>query len=354
MNDPRVSDAPGTSGVVAPDQNGSAAIDQANRSTGGSARLRRWSLKYGLLGAWAIEILVFTLLDPHTFFTADDAKSLLSSQGALLVLAFSVVPTLSVGEIDLSIASVMTLSATLVGQLNGMDHWSLGVSLVIAIAAAPLVGLINGIVTVYMGVQGIIVTLGMGTFLLGLSEGISHSLTVGGVSVHLENAMNNDLLGISLSFWYALGIMVILWYLFRHTPLGRRLLFVGFNREVARLSGVPVPRLRILGFVSGALLAGLAGIITVGVAGGLQPSSLQSLLLPAFAAAFVGSTIFVPGRVNTLGSFVAVLFLQTGITGLELRGLTDWVEDVFYGAALVIAVVGSRFFYLRARRAGES
>jgi ribose transport system permease protein len=67
-----------------------------------------------------------------------------------------------------------------------------------------------------------------------------------------------------------------------------------------------------------------------------------TLLLPAFASAFLGMTVITPGRFNPWGAFIAVYFLLTGITGLELLGLTGWVEQVFYGASLVIAVLFSR------------
>jgi ribose transport system permease protein len=307
-------------------------------------------VRCAVLIAWLIEIAIFTFLDPHTFLTASDFQSIAGSQGSLLVLAVAVVPTLSVGEIDLSVASVMTISAVIVGQWNGVDHKSLWSAIVLAMAAAVGAGLVNGLVTVCIGVQGIIVTLGMGTFLLGIAEGITHDLTVGGISSSLESAMNSNIGGISASFYYAVVVTIGLWYVFRHTPLGRRTLFIGRNSEAARLSGVKVARLRVLAFVTGATLAGFAGIISVGVTGGLEATSLQPLLLPAFAAAFVGSVIFTPGQVNAPGTFVAVLFLATGIAGLELKGLSNWVEDAFYGAALVVAVIGSRLVYLRAKR----
>lgn len=306
--------------------------------------------RYGVIGVWLIEIAIFGALQPDTFLTLGNAQSILSSQAALLVLALALVPTLMVNEYDLSIASTMTVSATLVGQLNGVDHWNVVLTVVIGIAAALLVGVVNGLLTVYVGVQGIVVTLGMGTLLLGLSIWVSQSLTVGGVSSQLSSVMNHPVFGISAAFYYAAVIAALLWYGYRHTPLGRYMAFTGHNREVARLSGLPVNAIRMAGFVAGGLLAGIAGIITVGVAGGLQPSSLQTLLLPAFAAAFLGSAVFEPGRVNPLGTCVALLFLATGITGLELAGLSSWIEDVFYGAAVIVAVTVSRLAYLQAQR----
>lgn len=319
-----------------------------------AGRLRRWVVAYFVLIAWAIEILIFKSIDPKFFFTGIDFRSIAGSQGALLILALSLVPTLCVNEIDLSVASVMTLSAIMVAQYNGVEHHNVLLVLIIAMLASALVGLINGLLTVYVGVQGIIVTLGMSTALLGVAEQISNNQSIGGVSGTLTNIMTHQIWGISADFYYALVVTIVLWYVFRHTPIGRRILFVGRNRETARLSGVKVSRLRLLSFVVGSTLAGFAGVVIVGVVGGLEATSLQPLLLPAFAAAFVGSTIFISGQVNAFGTFVAVLFLQTGITGLELKGYSTWVTPFFYGVALILAVVGSRLAYLRTSKKSTS
>lgn len=311
-------------------------IDPTSARTGRGRQLgSAWVGRYGVVIAWVIEIAVFGILEPHTFLTVRNFKELASSQADLLILSLAVVPSLAVGEIDLSIAAVMALAATLVGQLNGVDHWSLGAALVVAMFSSLLVGVINGVITVYLRVRGIIVTLGMGTLVLGVTLKVSHSLTVSGVSFGLQKAMNHLVGGISASFFYALIVAVAIWYFLRHTPAGRWMLFLGFNREVARLSGINVSRLRLLGFALSSSIAGFAGVVAIGVAGGADPSSFQPLLLPAFAATFLGSLIFTPGRVHSIGNVVALYFLATGIVGLELMGVGNWIDDVFYGAALV-------------------
>lgn len=294
--------------------------------------------KYGIVLAWIAEILIFSIVEGRSFFGASNFKEIASSQADLVILALAVVPTLAVGEVDLSVASVMALSATIFGTLNGTDHHGLVISLAVAIVAALVTGLVSGLITVYLRVRGIIVTLGMGTLVLGITTEISHSLTVGGISLAFQNAMNHQIGGISYAFYYAVAITIILWYMFRHTPAGRWMLFLGFNREVARLSGIGVSRLRLSGFVLGSLIAGLAGIVSIGVAGGADPSSFQPLLLPAFAASFLGSLIFTPGRVNAFGSLVALYFLATGVVGIQLLGVGSWIDDAFYGGALVITV----------------
>jgi len=322
----------------------------AGASTGRGSRLRGVGYRYGLIGVWIIEIAIFAVLSPQSFFTIGTATSLLSSQSALIVLALSVVPTLAAGEYDLSAAGAMTLAATVVGQLNGVLGLPIGVAVLIGLIAAALVGAINALLVVRVGVQSIVVTLGMGTFLIGISVWISNSLTIGGVSPAFGQLLNTPILGINASFYAALMIGVASWYVYRHTPFGRHVVFIGQSREVARLSGLHVSRVRVICFLATSVLAGASGVMVVGIAGGLQPSSLQGLLLPAFAAAFLGSAVFEPGKVNPMGAVVALLFLATGINGLVLLGLDAWIRDVFYGAAVVLAVTVSHLLYRRAQR----
>lgn len=296
--------------------------------------------RFGLLGVWAIEIGVLAVA-ADSFLTIDSFRQLASSQAALAVLALAVVPTLAVAEVDLSVASVMALSATMYGQLNGVDGWNGGLAAAVAMISCLLIGVVSGLVTVFLKVEGLIVTLGMGTLVLGLTLLASNSLTVGGISSSLTSIMTTQVGGVNLAFFYALALAVVMWYAVRHTPMGRWMLFLGFNREVARLSGINGNALRLGAFVVGAAIAGLAGIMSIGIAGGADPTSFHALLLPAFAAAFLGTMVFTPGQVNPLGTLVSLYFLATGIYGIQLLGAGTWVSNVFYGGALVVIVAVS-------------
>jgi ribose transport system permease protein len=306
--------------------------------------------RVALLAAWAAIIVLFSVLRPQTFATTQNFQTIFGSQSVLVILTLGLILPLVVGEFDLSIASTLGLSAVLVAVLNAQDGWPIGFAIVAALAVGPIVGLVNGFLVVVLGVEALVATLGVGTLLSGLTFAATNYNIVSGVDPSFSNVITgNILLGLPLSFYCGLILATVLWYVFRYTPLGKHLLFTGAGPEVARLSGLPVRRLRVGAFVVGSLFASFAGVILTGTFGSADPNNGTSFLLPAFAAAFLGSTTITPGRFNPWGTVVAVYFLVTGITGLQLLGFASWIQDVFYGLALVLAVTLSRLVALRAR-----
>jgi ribose transport system permease protein len=249
------------------------------------------------------------------------------------------------------VTSTLALSSMTVAVLNVQHGWSLASSIVVALLASLGVGLLNGLCVVGLGIDSFIVTLGTGTLMLGVVQWISNATAVTGIDEKLTDAtVITRVGGVSLAFYYGLFATVLVWVLFERTPLGRRLLFVGRGPSVARLSGLPVARIQAGSFVVSAMFAGVAGVVYAGTLGGADPSSGQSFLLPAFAAAYLGATTVTPGRFNPVGTFVAVYFLVAGVVGLQMLGVDNFVQQLFYGGALIVAVALSQL--VRRRTAG--
>lgn len=304
--------------------------------------------RYGLVVSWGVVVLIFSLLQPATFATAADFQTIFSSQAVMLVLALALLPSLAAGEYDLSVAGTLGVSLVLVGYLNVVHGWPIGWAIVVALVAGTTVGLVNVFFIVVIGIDSLVVTLGSGTLLAGVALGIN-SLSLGGVSPGLVSAMRFDVFGLQAAFYYGVVLTLLLWYVFRFTPLGRYLYFVGSGRNVARLTGIRVDQIRIGTLVFGGLVAAFGGIMLAGTNGSVDPTVGPTLLLPAFASAFLGATTITPGRFNAWGTFVAVYFLVTGLTGLELLGLSGWIEQVFYGGSLIVAVAFSKLAGIRAQ-----
>ena len=293
--------------------------------------------------AWLLLIVGFGIANPGVFLTAATFQTMLGSQAVLLVLTLALIVPLTAGDYDLSVAGVLTLSAMMVAILNVQHGWPIWAAIVAALVMGLVVGLINGLIMVFFGIESLIVTLGMGTLLTGITLWASDSATISGISQTLvDYVIVKRFAGISLAFFYAIALCALLWWVLEYTSVGRRLLFVGRGRSVSKLSGVRVGRVRVGALMGSAALAALAGVLYAGTSGGADPSSGSTLLLPAFAAAFLGATSIMPGRFNPWGTAIAVYFLVTGITGLQLMGVQSYVQQLFYGGALLVAVALSQ------------
>lgn len=304
--------------------------------------------RYALIGVWGIVTLIFSVLPrtSGTFPTTANFASIFSTQAVVLISALALLVPLIAGDYDLSVAANVMLSSMMIAILNAQHGWNIYLAIVVAMAVGAAVGFINGGIVVLLGIDPFIVTLGTSTFITGVVLWISNSNTISGISLDLITPVVVDrwpsFFPIPLMFWYGVCLTAILWFVFEFTPIGRRLLFVGRGRSVSRLSGLHVGRIRWGAMVVSGFLAACAGVLYAGQSGAADPSSALQFLLPAFAAAFLGSTAIQPGRFNAIGTFIAVYFLATGIAGLQLLGAQSYVQNLFYGGALVLAVALSQ------------
>lgn len=313
-------------------------------------KTRREPERFALIGVWAIVIVIFSLTTDR-FMTEGNISSMLGSQTVLLILALALLVPLRVGDYDLSVAATLGVSAMLVAILNVNEGWGIIPACVAAVLAGTLIGAVNGAIVVKFDIDPFIVTLGMSTLLQGVLFWISDSATISGIDVALSDAvLTNTVLSIPVNFWYAVVLCAVLWYIFDHTPSGQRLLFVGQNKDMARLNGIAVGRARFLALVASGTIAALAGVVLAGTTGSADPNSSASFLLPAFAGCFLGATTLKIGRFNPWGTFIALYFLVTGTTGLQLLGAQNYVQQLFYGAALIIAVILSKTLRQRSDR----
>jgi ribose transport system permease protein len=309
-----------------------------------SPDVRDWGERLALPFAWLVTIVVFGFLRPDTFLTSDNFFiNILGTQAVQVALALALVIPLVAGEYDISVAANLTLASMIVALLN-VDHGvNIFLAILVALAAGAVIGIINGGLIVGLGINSFITTLGTSSIIAGVVLWISESRTVGGISSGLvDNVIIGKLFGIPYSFWYVLALSVAMFYVLEYTPLGRRLLFCGRGQSVARLSGLSVGRLRWGAMVASGVIAAAAGVLYAGTTGSADPASGLNFLLPAFSAAFLGATALQPGRFNPFGTIVAVYFLATGITGLQQLGVDTYVQQLFYGGALVLAVALSQ------------
>jgi ribose transport system permease protein len=306
-------------------------------------RVGRLVERVALLVVWLLLIAAYGAAMPQSFLTWGNFSILFASYAPAAMLALAIIVPLTAGDYDLSVGATLTLSSAVIGVLNVWMQMPVLLVLAIVIVIGVIVGLVNALFILFFRIPSLVVTLGTTSVMTGLVQWITNSSTIGGIDNALVMAVvGGRLFGVPYAFYYALAAAIIMWYVFDYTPVGRRLLFVGRGREVARLNGISVDRVRLGALITSGVLSALAGILYAGVLGSADPYSGLNFLLPAFAAAFLGATTILPGRFNPWGVIVAVYFLATGITGLTMLGIPLWVTNVFNGGALILAVTVSQ------------
>lgn len=316
---------------------------------GRSAMVGRLLSRYSLVLIWALMLAVFAVILPESTSVGGVLRTVFSSLTPLVFLGMAVVATMAVGEFDLSFAYVYALAGAAVPALVVLHDWPFLAAAAAAIGLALLIGLVNALLTVVVGISSVVVTLGTGSVAGGLAFWLSGETTVSGLDRQLSRIALDRFLGLPLVFWYGLIAVAIFAYVFSATPLGRHILFVGSNRDVARLAGIPVTKVRIGAYLTSALLCGIGGVVVAVGIGGFNPTTAATNIMPVFAAVFLGTVAVVPGRFNPLGMLLAVYFLLTGVFGLQVLNGAGWITDVFYGGALIVAVTVSTLLQRRVR-----
>ena len=295
--------------------------------------------RYGLLVLFALVVLGFSWLLPDSFATLLNFRNIAGNQSVLAIVTLAAIIPLICGHFDLSVGANLGVTSIATASLLSAYSAPLPIAALGGIALGALIGLCNGLLIAKLGVNALITTLGVATALTGLTTLYTGGLSIiTGIPDLLTDFGTGAWLGLPCTL-YVLGVVaVFVWYLLEHTPWGRELHAVGANPLAARLVGIDVERTVWKSFVVSGALVGLAGVLQVARQGGGNPQVGLSFMMPALSAAFLGATSIHPGRFNVPGTILAVFFLATSVSGLALAGVDNWVESLFNGAALVLAV----------------
>jgi ribose transport system permease protein len=320
--------------------------EESSRSEPANVARRRFALRLpaavsnvSLLFIWAVLILMFGILRPNTFLTVETFRSVLAEQAITAVMALALIMPVAANAFDLSIAGSMGISIVLSTTFMAKTSIGMPLAIVLTLAVGLCIGSVNAFVIVVLGVNSFIATLGTNSILSALIQWISGgNIVTQGIPNSFINFGRNTLFTIPLFVYYMFAIAAVIWYILDYRKLGRYLYATGSNADAARLAGVRTKNLTTTALLFSASIATLAGLFFVMRIGAGALYAGTPYLLPAFAAAFLGATQFKEGNVNVPGTLIAVYVLATGVKGLELIGAPFWVDDLFNGLALIIAV----------------
>ena len=304
-----------------------------------AARLVRMAPVYGLVILMGALIALFSIFLPHTFPTAPNLRAIISGKAIIALLSLAAMIPMVAGRIDLTVGYGIVLWHILAISLQvwyGLP-WPIAVLIVLLIGA--LVGFMNGILVEIAKIDAFIATLGTGTVLYALALWHTGGRQVVGVLPQGFYAVNGTFVfGLPITGFYILGITIALWLILEYTPVGRYLYAIGANQTAAALNGIPTRRFVVGAFVTSGVMTALAGVLLASKLRIGQASVGLEFLLPALVGAFLGSTTIKPGRVNVWGTIVGVAILAVGISGIQQFGGSFWVEPMFNGLTLLVAI----------------
>jgi len=307
--------------------------------------------RYALAGLLVLVVAFFSLW-PKTsliYIQPDNIRNILGSQTVLAIIALGSIVPLVCGQFDLSVGSVAGLTSVLTAASYAHWHLPLVLGILVGILTGALVGAVNGLLVTRFGVNALITTLGTASVVTGIVNWYTKGLAiVQGVPDSLTQFGSKTFLGLPRTLFLLVAVALGIWYLLEQTPFGRYLHAVGGNPAAAELVGLNIPSLVRRSFVVSGAAAGLGGVVLLAQSGAGNPGVGATFTLTALAAAFLGATSIRPGRFNVVGTLLAIFFLATAITGLTFAGVQSFINDLFTGTALVLAVAISAV--LRRRR----
>jgi ribose transport system permease protein len=302
-------------------------------------KLIRLAPVYGLVILTVFLIVLFSVLLPDTFPTVLNLRAILSDKAIIAMLSLAAMIPMVAGRIDLTVGYGIVLWHILAIslQVNYGFPWPLAVIVVIALGA--MTGVLNGVLVEVAKIDAFIATLGTGTVLYAIA--LWHSggrQVVGELDPSFYLLSGQWVLGLPITGFYVLTISIVMWVVLEFTPVGRYLYAIGANQKAAELNGIPTRKFVVGAFVASGTLAALAGVLLASKLRIGQASVGLEFLLPALVGAFLGSTTIKPGRVNVWGTIIGVVILAVGISGIQQFGGSFWVEPLFNGATLLIAI----------------
>ncbi|BFG79814.1 ABC transporter permease [Paraburkholderia terrae] len=294
---------------------------------------------YGMPILMLVLVVLFSIALPETFPTRLNLNSILSDKAIIALLALAAMIPMLTNKIDLTVGYGIVLWHVLAITLQTRFGFSWPVAVAIVLLLGLVFGFLNGLLVEMAKIDSFIATLGSGTIVYAIALWHTGGRQVIGTLPDSFYRINGaQLLGLPVSTWYVVAIAIVLWIVTEYLPAGRFLYAIGANPRAAQLNGIPVRRYVIGAFMSSGLLTAFAGVVLASKLGIGQASVGLEFLLPALVGAFLGSTTIRPGRVNVLGTLVGVGVLAVGISGIQQLGGAFFVEPLFNGVTLLIAI----------------
>ncbi|MFF4974634.1 ABC transporter permease [Streptomyces sp. NPDC001083] len=308
------------------------------RMTADRDRLLHLLQEYGVYLGVVVLFLVNTVFTPH-FLSTENFRTQAVQVAPVLIVALGMALAIGSEGVDLAVGSVMALSTSLLSLYLGYGPWA---AILIALVGGAVIGVANGSLIAFVGVQPIVATLA----LMVAGRGLALVLLPQLKDVHdpaMASLGSGDVLGVPYLVLIAAALALLVAFVVRRTTFGRQLLAIGDSRPAARLAGLPVRRVLILVYVCSGVLAAVAGVLATARLTASDPTSLGNLMeLSAITAVVVGGTPLSGGRVRIGGTVAGAVLIQLLTTTLIKHDLPPSWTQIAQAVVIVLAVYAAR------------
>ncbi|WP_231441809.1 ABC transporter permease [Brevibacterium zhoupengii] len=299
-----------------------------------STSVRTWIASYGVYLALALLVIVNVIITPH-FLTVSNLRLQLIQTAPVLIVALGMAMVIGTKGIDLSVGSVMALSAAVMPLYIGYGTLP---AIIIGIVAGGLSGLMIGLLVSHFGLQPIVATLAVligGRGLANVIGGEIKNLSDPGLAV----LGTGSLLGVPYSVLSAIVFVIVVGFFMRRTSFGVMIEAIGGNKRAAELAGIRIKSVLVTVYVLSGLLAAFAGILVAARSQASDPRTLGLLMeLSAIAAVVIGGTSLNGGRVRVLGTVGGALLMQLIVSTLVSHNVADSISQMVQAVVIVVAV----------------
>lgn len=294
--------------------------------------------KTGIFWIMLILIVIMSFISP-AFFTGQNLMNIVKQAAITSIVGVGMTFVLITGGIDLSVGSVMALSGTLAASVAVADKGlPLILVLLTGVGLGALCGLANGIGVAYIEFPPFIMTLGMMTIARGIPQVYTKGTPIFGLSDSFNMLANARILGVPTLVWFMAAAVLIGYIILSKTVLGRRIYTIGGNEQAARLSGVPVAKLKMLVYVFSGFLAGFAGILICSRITSGNGTVAQGYEMNAISAAVIGGVSMTGGSGSVLGMAVGAMILTIIQNSFDIMGVNSFYQDIIKGVIILLAV----------------
>ena len=320
---------------------GRAGEHQAGRRSRGLGKRLMAIDELGVICALLALGALLTILVGDKFLTLTNFIAVSRQASWVGIMAVGMVFVISMGDIDLSVGSMLMLSSVTMAILV-RDGQSILLAVVAGVLVATACGFVNGVLSVILRIPTIIVTLGTLSLYRGLGLVITDSSPVSGYDLKVwffEVVGGRDpIFGVWISVWVMLLVGIVGWILFNHTPFGRRVQAIGSNLQAARFSGVRIPRYRILVMTLMGFIVGVAAVTVLAFNRNGSPTVGQGTELSVIAATIIGGTALTGGSGSVLGAVLGAVIITLIANGLALLRVDPAWSVAVTGVVIIVAV----------------